>query len=191
MNNKAIFTFFLLFLSFRLTAQSDVLSWKSMSHVPLQRSSGKMEHVQGNAYTVFVMLSAECPLCKNYMPVLNELQRENPDILFCGIFPGKSYSLKEINDFQKEYQASFSLYIDPKKSLSNYLKASTTPECVLIDKMGAVIYRGLIDNWASGLGQKRRVVTEKYLQTAIRDLKAGKPTAVKQTKPIGCLINDL
>ncbi|WP_449436223.1 hypothetical protein [Pedobacter steynii] len=56
--------------------------------------------------------------------------------------------------------------------------------------MGAITYSGLIDNWASSLGQKRLVITEKYLEQAIKDLSDGKQT-FKKTIPVGCLINDI
>ena len=56
--------------------------------------------------------------------------------------------------------------------------------------MGTITYSGLIDNWATSLGQKRLVITEKYLEQAIKDQLNGKQT-FKKTIPVGCLINDI
>jgi thiol-disulfide isomerase/thioredoxin len=173
------------------TAQGQMLSWKKINRVALLDGAGKKIHIDGDRLTVFVMLSPECPLCKNYAPVLNDLQKQYPEVAFYGIFPGKAYDLDEISHFQKEYQITSKLLMDPQKVLSKYLSATTTPECIFINKLGVTVYRGLIDNWASGLGQKRKVITEKYLSAALGQTKSGMPVAIRQTKPVGCLINDL
>lgn len=191
MGRSALFTFLFLFLVAGANAQNAMVSWKKINQMSFLDMKGKGVKLTGNAPSVFVMLSPECPLCKNYAPVLNELKKQYPEIAFYGIFPGKAYGTKEVSDFQKEYQFGLQVLMDPKKSLSSYLHATTTPECVFIDQLGVIIYRGLIDNWPAGLGQKRKVVTEKYLADALIKIKSGKPVEVRQTKPIGCLINDL
>lgn len=185
----ALFTFMLYSLTTQVKCQ--VLSWKKISQVNLVDASGSPAKLEIGKSTVLIMLSPECPLCRNYAPVLNELQKRYPEVSFYGIFPGKGYEPKEVNNFKNEYQLTLTSLIDPQKKLSQYLNATTTPECIFINRMGVVIYRGLIDNWPSGLGQKRKVITEKYLATALERTKSGKTFAITQTKPIGCLINDL
>lgn len=182
---------FLLLFAISVKGQLKTISWKKVSHITLQNNTGKNETIDPTGLTVLVFLSPECPLCRNYIQVLNALQKKYVEVQICGIFPGTAYTAKQISDFQKEYKVSFNLLIDRKKELTHYLKATTTPESILISKLGAIPYRGLIDNWASGLGQKRKVTTEKFLENAIEDVLNQRIPATSQTKPIGCLINDI
>jgi thiol-disulfide isomerase/thioredoxin len=140
---------------------------------------------------ILIFLSPECPLSKNYAPVLNALQVKYPQVKFYGIFPGKSYSDKEIRAFQEDYKIRFTLLKDPLKLLTQYVHATTTPQVVFLDRKGSVLYDGLINNWAVSLGQKRKIVTEHYLKDAIDQVLNNKPVFVKHTQPVGCLINDM
>lgn len=140
--------------------------------------------------TAFVFLSPECPLCKNYMLILNELCKKYPQVTIVGIVPGKSYNTQEIKQFADNYKAEFDIYLDQKKTLTRVLKAKVTPEAVLIDQKGNVRYRGLIDNWQAKLGVKRKVITEHYLDDALTQIN-GTSYKYMETAPVGCLINDL
>jgi thiol-disulfide isomerase/thioredoxin len=140
---------------------------------------------------VFVFLSPECPLSKNYAPVLNSLVKKHPGLSFYGIFPGKAYSAAEIKEFEKEYSISFRLLSDPIMQLTQHFKAKVTPEVFLLNQAGHVLYSGLIDNWAVSLGKKRQVVTHHYLNDAITRFESGKEITVTHTDPVGCLINDI
>ncbi|ETZ23887.1 redoxin domain-containing protein [Pedobacter sp. V48] len=173
-----------------IKAQEKIVSPAKINSIKLIDLAGKESRINLSKAVVLVFLSPECPLCKNYLPGLIKLQNANKNINFYGIIPGVSYSLKEINELRNEYGINFSLLTDREKQLSKYLGATTTPEVFLINKMGAITYSGLIDNWATSLGQKRLVITEKYLEQAIKDQLNGKQT-FKKTIPVGCLINDI
>jgi len=173
-----------------IKAQEKMISPAKINSIKLIDLGGKESRINLSKAVVFVFLSPECPLCKNYLPGLVKLHNANKSINFYGIIPGTSYSLKEINELKNEYGINFDLLTDREKRLSKYLGATTTPEVFLINKMGAITYSGLIDNWATSLGQKRLVITEKYLEQAIKDQLNGKQT-FKKTIPVGCLINDI
>lgn len=173
-----------------IKAQENLVSATKLNTIKLINLDDKESRINLDKPTVIVFLSPECPLCKNYLPGLVKLQNENKGINFYGVIPGKSYSSKDINALKTEYGINFGLLTDRNKQLSKYLNATTTPEVFLINKMGAITYSGLIDNWASSLGQKRLVITEKYLEKAIKDQLNGKQT-FKKTIPVGCLINDI
>jgi len=194
---KLFKVFFRLFFFFTVAlaplwiqAQENLVSATKIKTIKLINLSGKESRINLDKPIVIVFLSPECPLCKNYLPGLVKLQNANKQLSFYGIIPGTSYSLKDINELKNEYGINFDLLTDRNKQLSKYLGATTTPEVFLINKMGAVTYSGLIDNWASSLGQKRVVITEKYLEQAIKDQLDGKQT-FKKTIPVGCLINDI
>lgn len=171
-------------------SQEPRVPWMQLSAYSLVDSAGKTIHIKPSKLTVFVLLSPECPLSKNYIPVLNKLVKKN-HAAFYGIIPGNAYSAKEVAAFSKEFKADFSIFIDKSKKLTTTLRGTTTPECILVNEDGTIHYRGLIDNWAYSLGKQRKVVTERYLEDALSRIHAGKPILVSTTKPVGCLINDM
>jgi thiol-disulfide isomerase/thioredoxin len=159
--------------------------------IKLRTTGNEQFTIPLNKPAVLVFLAPDCPLSKNYAPVLNSLAKEHPGVNFYGIFPGKSYSVKEISDYGKDYVIRFPLLSDPLKQLSAYTKAKVTPEVILVNQKGIILYRGLIDNWAVSLGKKRQVVTDHYLDDAISLYETGKQIIVTHTDPVGCLIKDI
>jgi len=140
---------------------------------------------------LFVFLSPECPLCKNYSPVLNELQRQyDKTVQFVGIIPGKTYNAATVNAFAHKYKIAFPLLIDPAKKLTDYLHGTTTPEVILLNNQYELVYKGAIDNRVTQLGAQRWKATENYLSDAVSQYLQHTVIAVKRKKAIGCLIND-
>jgi len=180
-------------LSWHLThAQtSRVLSPQMIKNIELRTMDGRPFTVSMSKPAVFVFLAPDCPLSKNYAPVLKTLGKKYPNVIFYGIFPGKAYSHEEIAQFKKDFAVSFTLLKDPLLQFSRYLKATVTPEVFLINQAGHVLYSGLIDNWAVSLGKKRQVITNHYLDDAISRFESGKEISITHTKPVGCLINDI
>lgn len=168
-----------------------ILSWSKLSSFHLLDKNEKNVSLIPEKLTVLLLLSPECPLCQNYAPVTAKLQLKYPDVAFYGIVPGAAYSAKEVAEFSRKYKVNFPVLIDKNHFLTKYIKGTTTPEVLVINRMGAITYRGLIDNWAVSLGKKRQVITENYLDEALSLLITKKTTAYKETKPVGCLINDL
>ncbi|QDW26260.1 redoxin domain-containing protein [Pedobacter sp. KBS0701] len=157
---------------------SNLINVKSKATVALKKN------------TAFVFISPECPLCKNYILVLNDLCKKYPQVNIVGIVPGKSYTLQDIKQFAEKYNAGFDIYLDKNKIFTKILKAKVTPETVVIDKNGNVRYRGLIDNWQAKLGVKRKVITDHYLDDALHGINTATYKYL-ETIPLGCLINDL
>ena len=57
--------------------------------------------------------------------------------------------------------------IDRDGSLAARVRATITPEAVVVDRRGEVRYRGRIDNFYAALGRPRQVVTSRDLQDAL------------------------
>jgi ABC-type uncharacterized transport system ATPase subunit len=74
--------------------------------------------------------------------------------------------------------------------LTTYIKGTVTPEVILMNQQGEVIYRGAIDDWVSDLGKKKLVVSNEYLKTAIKQYLQNQTVSIKSVEPIGCLINE-
>jgi thiol-disulfide isomerase/thioredoxin len=168
-----------------------ILSWSKLSSFHLIDKNGKNTNLVSGKLTVLLLLSPECPLCQNYAPTTAKLQLKYPGVAFYGIIPGAAYTVKEVEEFSRKFKINFPVLIDKSKMLTKYIQGTTTPEVIVINRIGTVTYRGLIDNWAVSLGQKRQVISENYLDQALQELSTKKTTLYKETKPVGCLINDL
>ncbi|MEO6232420.1 MAG: redoxin family protein [Ferruginibacter sp.] len=148
--------------------------------------------LQDQALSLFVFLSPECPLCQNYTKILNALSTQfNKKLRIIGIVPGTSYSATDITDFAEKYHTLFSIGIDQQQLLTKYLAATVTPQVVLIDSVGNLVYKGAIDDWVVGLGKKKESVTRHYTADAITQYLQSMPVKIKTTKAYGCKINDL
>lgn len=138
---------------------------------------------------VYIFLSPECPLCKNYAPVLEALKEKYKDIQFYGIVSGKTFSAHQVAGYVKDYGITFPVLMDANKHIADMLHATVTPEALLMGENGKEYYRGLIDNWVTGLGAKRANITKKYLDQAISNLQQGSEL-ISSTTPIGCFISN-
>jgi thiol-disulfide isomerase/thioredoxin len=141
--------------------------------------------------TVFIFLSPECPLSRNYIPELKRIQANYKNFEIIGVFPGKSYTAQEIKNFLNDYKITFSAVQDGEKKLTKLLNATVTPEVVLLNKIGKRVYSGLIDDKIIELGQQKQVASKHFLTDAIESIETDKKVLVSFTKPIGCYINDL
>lgn len=140
---------------------------------------------------LFVFLSPDCPLCRNYAPILNSLEiGYRNQVQVYGIIPGRSYPDSLINEFISTFSVQYPVLKDNGQQLKKYFNASTTPEVYLLDDTGALLYQGAIDNWAVALGKKRVKATEHYLLDAVKNSSDNIPVVIKYAQPVGCIIND-
>lgn len=136
-----------------------------------------------------VFLAPDCPLSQNYTPTLNELRTQfQPGVIeFYGVFSGKA-AAAGAREFAETYGLQFPILSDADLKIADFLDASTTPEVFVLDQAGRTLYSGAIDNRAPELGQRRVVITEKYLHDALRNFSEGKAVGTVRTRPVGCFI---
>ena len=80
--------------------------------------------------------------------------------------------------------------IDRSRAIASHAKATITPQAVVVDRSGAIRYRGRIDNFYAALGVARQQVTERDLRLALDAVLAGAPVAKPETEAVGCYIVD-
>ena len=148
-------------------------------------------HLDDKPISLFIFLSPECPLCQNYTKVINQLQQQfKEELAVYGIVVGKAYTLKDVAAFKNKYGTTFNIFIDTKQLLTHYLNATVTPQAILLDSNGNMLYTGAIDNWMQGQGKKRIMVTQHYVKNAIEQSLQPLPITIKKTTAYGCKIND-
>ncbi len=153
-------------------------------------ASSEINYKSPEQLSVYYFLSPECPLCENYTKDFKDLYQEYSvkGVSFYGVFPGDYYSEERIMRYFKEYELPITPVIDLEFEMASYFQAEITPECVLVDTDGKIIYQGKLDNWLLELGRRKRTIDNYYLRDAINAHLNNNEVEVKRTKAIGCFI---
>jgi thiol-disulfide isomerase/thioredoxin len=143
------------------------------------------------AANVLFFIATDCPVSNAYAP---EIQR------ICSAYRSKGVSCalvyEDVRVSAADVRAHLELHryqqipaaIDDDASLAARVQATVTPETVVIDRAGAVRYRGRIDNFYVAFGRSRQVVTVHDLRDALDAVLRGKAIAAPSTDPVGCFI---
>jgi hypothetical protein len=83
-----------------------------------------------------------------------------------------------------EWKISNPVLIDDTGMVGRSYGARTTMHMFVIDAKGMLAYRGALDNAPNGKVEGDKKIN--YVETAISELKAGKPVTTKETKSYGC-----
>lgn len=146
-----------------------------------------VKELKGSKGTVFVFLSAQCPVVKGYIERIQAVAKDYSDkgINFVGINSNHTESLDWVkSDTEKNFK--FTMLIDTGNKIADKWGASVTPEIYFFDANGKLAYRGAIDNDRRGEN-----ITKNYLRDALDSALGGKLIAEKETNAFGCSIKRL
>jgi len=97
----------------------------------------------------------------------------------------------EVRTHLREYRyGSMTATVDRTRAVATRARATVTPSVVLVDRAGAIRYRGRIDNGYADLGKPRQHVTSHDLRVSLDALLAGRQVPVSETDALGCYIAD-
>ena len=143
------------------------------------------------AANVLFFVSTDCPVSNAYAPEIQQVcsAYRSKGVSCALIYEDVHVSPADVRRHLDEHRYQQILAaIDADASLSLKVGASVTPETVVVDRTGAVRYRGRIDNFYVAFGRSRQVVTVHDLRDALDAVLADKPIAAPVTQPIGCFI---
>ena len=104
--------------------------------------------------------------------------------------PGKQgyVTASEENEYlTKEHAAPTAALLDPTGEIGHRYDAKTSPQMVVINPQGVVIYSGAIDDKPSTDLQDVQGATN-YVSLALEQAMAGKPVQTPATRPYGCAV---
>ncbi len=166
-------------------------SLDAISLINYDSSEFALSSYRNKKLTVYIFLGHECPICQKYGHTLRtfheEFQKKNIDLI--GIVPLRDVGIETIAEYVELYDFKFPVLSDRERIFTDIVQATVTPEVIMVDNKGDLIYRGMIDNWFYALGKYRRVTTEFYLRDAIDAHLKHQQVVVQKTDPIGCFIN--
>ncbi len=77
--------------------------------------------------------------------------------------------------------------LDSAGTVGHLYDAKTTPQMIVINSQGTIVYDGAIDNRATDDVSDIRGATN-YVSLALEQAMAGKPVATAATRPYGCSV---
>ena len=104
--------------------------------------------------------------------------------------PGKQgyVTASEENDYLTKMQAApTAALLDPSGGIGHLYDAKTSPQMVVINPQGVVIYSGAIDDKPTTDLQDVPTATN-YVSLALQQSMAGKPVETPSTRPYGCSV---
>jgi len=104
--------------------------------------------------------------------------------------PGKQgyYEPDAMNEMsEKKGQKALAVLLDPTGRVGRLYNAQTTPQMVIIDPEGTLLYNGAIDDKPSSRPASLEGA-HNYLAAALDEALAGQPVSVPTTKPYGCSV---
>jgi alkyl hydroperoxide reductase subunit AhpC len=104
--------------------------------------------------------------------------------------PGKQgyvTASEENNYLTKEQAAPTAALLDPTGDIGHLYDAKTSPQMVVINPQGVVIYSGAIDDKPTTDLQDVQGATN-YVSLALEESMAGEPVKIPATRPYGCSV---
>ena len=149
--------------------------------------------------SVAFFVATDCPVSNAYAPEIQRVCREyNSRGVGCSLIyediegANSGVSMpQQVRGHLNEYKYSgIPAAIDGARTAATAGKATITPTAVVVDRAGAIRYRGRIDNLYAALGKTRQQVTSHDLRDALDAVLAGRPVPHPETESIGCFITD-
>jgi hypothetical protein len=140
-------------------------------------------------FFVFIFTRTDCPISNVYAPEVSALQTQfgSQGVEFWLVYgtdekPAKVR--KHLTDFVYRCGAVY----DPDHRFAKKSRVKVTPEAAVYGRAGELLYHGRIDDRYVALGAARSAPENRDLQTALKQLIAGKPAKSPSKPAVGCLI---
>ena len=139
-------------------------------------------------YSVLMFFAPDCPLCITFSKPFNELSALYPYFQFIAVQSGENYSAMELKMYKDETGLKPRIFLDRDYRVANKFNASITPEFIVVNRNGDVLYQGLLDNRMKELGVYKQHWDQFYLKDAIQKVSNQEEVTVARTEAIGCVL---
>jgi formylglycine-generating enzyme required for sulfatase activity len=136
---------------------------------------------------VFVFLATQCPISNGILPELARLHtRFSGQIEFYGVIPDRFTTPGEAATHRREFAIPFPVLLDTSGALQRQLQPTHSPQAIVVDRDGRLIYSGRIDDRYKEVGRPKQFATQNELRDSLFAVVNGKTPRVVRTEPIGC-----
>jgi hypothetical protein len=147
----------------------------------------------GAKATVLIFITTDCPIANRMGPeikrITDEFSPKGATFYFVYVDPtiGREETLRH---FDSRNFSGFAV-LDARHDWVRALRAAKTPEAMVLDPQGALLYRGRIDNTYEDHNRRRVRATRRDLRDAIAAVLGGRRTPLEETLVVGCDIPKL
>jgi hypothetical protein len=139
---------------------------------------------------VYYFLGVDCPISNAYAPEIQRIQHNYSTFEHRIIYPLPHEEADAITRHAQEFGFHCEFRHDHDLSEARRLGATHTPEVIVEDTHGRIVYQGRIDDrYPRPGGPRREHPTQRDLREALDDLLAGRAVRVPRTQPVGCDID--
>lgn len=153
-----------------------------LQHSPLEQT--------GQAATVLIFITHDCPISNGYAPELNSIASEyaGRGVNFYAVHVDLAVTLEQARTHAEQYGYRFPVLLDLQHRLVSTVQATVTPEAAVLDAKNTLVYRGCIDDRYVDFGKKRAAPSQRDLREALEAILNGRPVTNSRTKAVGCFI---
>jgi peroxiredoxin len=147
--------------------------------------------IKGAPVSAFIFLSAGCPICSRCAINLQQFYAsvKGKGVKIYAVFPNRERR-SAIRNFRKYYGLQFPLYSDKGKVLTKHFNVKVTPQAIVINNSGQVLYSGAMDNSAVARADQKGNASKSYFADAINAYLNGAIIKVEKTDPMGCRVEE-
>lgn len=141
-------------------------------------------------YSVYVFVAEKCPI-SIYMakPLQEAFKKYGEEVDFYAVFPMKNSTNETAIQFLKKYNLpDFKIKLDNHQGFAQKLKATITPEVIVLNERGKVEFRGRISDAYKAPGKMKHGVRKNELIKVLDTLSTGKDVPQPWAHAVGCYI---
>jgi hypothetical protein len=112
-------------------------------------------------------------------------------VSFATVYPNPAETPETIRQHVRDYALPPRAVRDASHSLVARTGVSITPEVVVFDARGRMVYRGRIDDRYASVGVERPAPSRRDLEDVLDALVAGRTPPLRTTDAVGCFIADV
>lgn len=148
--------------------------------------------VAGARAVVMVFVGTDCPISNRYAPEVRRLAEAftKEGVTFVTVYPNPAETPATIRQHLRTYGLPARAVHDRDQALVARSGATVTPEAVVYDARGRMVYRGRIDDRYTSIGVERPAATRHDLEEVLTAIVAGRTPALRTTTAVGCFIAD-
>ena len=141
-------------------------------------------------HNVYVFIAEKCPISIYMAKPLNEAVKQFGDeVDFYAVFPMKNSTEKTAKKFLDKYKMeNFKIKLDKYQGFARKLGATITPEMVVTNEAGEILYRGRISDAYNAPGRMKHGIRKNELTGILKKLNEGQDITEPWMPAVGCYI---
>jgi peroxiredoxin len=143
----------------------------------------------GQDVVVVAITCNHCPIAMEYFGRLKEFAERycqpagRVALVAISLSNLETDKIERMKELAQRESLNFPYLHDATQNVGKQLNATVTPQFFVLDRQRQVVYRGA---WDDAVNQTK--VKQRYVEAAVQSLLNGQPSAVAETRAIGCRI---